>query len=64
MIENLMTLVEFYQWKEARQASCYLVMDLCRPGSLTTMQKDVRFAEVHALYIMKEVASGLEYMHA
>lgn len=58
-----MALVEFYQWKRGGLTKCFLVMELCRPGSLTTMQKDVLFEEVHALYVMKEVSAGLEYLH-
>jgi serine/threonine protein kinase len=58
-----MALIEFYQYKEGSLTTYFLVMELCRPGSLSSMQKDVRFEEVHALYVMKEVTAGLEYLH-
>ncbi|KAH7703397.1 Protein kinase [Aphelenchoides avenae] len=63
--KNLMALLEYYEWKEEGRLSRFIVMECCRPGSLTTMQKLIQFQfeEHHVLYVLKEVACGLEHLH-
>ncbi|KAH7702137.1 Protein kinase [Aphelenchoides avenae] len=64
--ENLMALIEYYELKEKGRLTRFIVMECCRPGSLTTMQKLLRFQfeEPHVLYVLKEVACGLEHIHS
>ncbi|KAH7717188.1 protein kinase [Aphelenchoides avenae] len=63
--KNLMALIEYYEWEQEGRLTRFVVMECCRPGSLTTMQKLVqfRFEEPHVLYVLKEVACGLEHLH-
>ncbi|KAH7721463.1 serine/threonine kinase [Aphelenchoides avenae] len=64
--KNLMVLLEYYECKEDGRLTRFIVMECCRPGSLTTMQKLVQFQfeEPHVLYVLKEVACGLEHIHS
>ncbi|KAH7698476.1 Protein kinase, partial [Aphelenchoides avenae] len=64
--KNLMALLEYYEWKEKGRLTRFIVMECCRPGSLTSMQKltQFQFEEPHVLYVLKEVACGLEHLHS
>ncbi|KAH7698575.1 Protein kinase [Aphelenchoides avenae] len=62
---NLMTLLEYYECEEKGRLTRFIVMEYCRPGSLTSMQKlaQFQFEEPHVLYVLKEVTCGLERLH-
>ncbi|KAH7723709.1 Protein kinase [Aphelenchoides avenae] len=64
--KNLMALLEYYEWNVEGRLTRFIVMECCRPGSLTTMQKLVQFQfeEPHVLYVLKEVTCGLEHLHS
>ncbi|KAH7699815.1 Protein kinase, partial [Aphelenchoides avenae] len=64
--KNLMTLLEYYEWKKEGRLTRFIVMECCSPGSLTSMQKLVKFQfeEPHVLYALKEVTYGLEHLHS
>ncbi|KAH7698330.1 hypothetical protein AAVH_34578, partial [Aphelenchoides avenae] len=64
--ENLMALLEYYECEEKGRLTRFIVMECCRPGSLTALQKLARFhfEEPHVLYVVKEVACGLEHLHS
>ncbi|KAH7721413.1 Protein kinase [Aphelenchoides avenae] len=64
--KNLMALLEYYEYEKKGRLTRYIVMECCRPGSLTTMQKLVQFQfeEPHVLYVLKEVTCGLEHIHS
>ncbi|KAH7721459.1 serine/threonine kinase [Aphelenchoides avenae] len=64
--QNVMALLEYYEWEKKGRLTRFIVMECCRPGSLTTMQKLVqfRFEEPHVLYVLKEVTCGLEHLHS
>ncbi|KAH7721455.1 Protein kinase [Aphelenchoides avenae] len=64
--KNLMALLEYYEWKEEGRVMRFIVMECCRPGSLTSMQKlcEFQFEEPHVLYVLKEVTCGLEHLHS
>ena len=60
-----MALLEYYEWENGGRLTRFIVMECCLPGSLTAMQKLIqfRFEERHVLYVLKEVACGLEHLH-
>ncbi|KAH7704043.1 Protein kinase, partial [Aphelenchoides avenae] len=64
--KNLMTLLEYYECEAKGRLTRFIVMEYCRPGSLIDMQKLVKFQfeEPHVLYVLKEVACGLEHLHS
>ncbi|KAH7717173.1 Protein kinase [Aphelenchoides avenae] len=62
--KNVMALLEYYEWEKKGRLTCFIVMECYRPGSLTTMQKLVQFEESQVLYVLKEVACGLEHLHS
>ncbi|KAH7709442.1 serine/threonine kinase [Aphelenchoides avenae] len=59
-----MALLEYYECEKKGRLTRFIVMECCRPGSLTTMQKLVQFEEPHVLYVLKEVTCGLEHLHS
>ncbi|KAH7693699.1 Protein kinase [Aphelenchoides avenae] len=64
--KNLMALLEYYECEAKGRLTRFIVMEYCRPGSLTDMQKlaQFQFEEPHVLYILKEVTCGLEHLHS
>ncbi|KAH7710022.1 Protein kinase [Aphelenchoides avenae] len=64
--KNVMALLEYYECEKKGRLTRFIVMECCRPGSLTTMQKLVQFQfeEPHVLYVLKEVTCGLEHLHS
>ncbi|KAH7699051.1 Protein kinase [Aphelenchoides avenae] len=64
--KNVMALLEYYEWEKKGRITRFIVMECCRPGSLTVMQRLVqfRFEESHVLYVLKEVTCGLEHLHS
>ncbi|KAH7721420.1 protein kinase [Aphelenchoides avenae] len=64
--KNVMALLEYYECEKQGRLTRFIVMECCRPGSLTTIQKlfEFQFEEPHVLYVLKEVTCGLEHLHS
>lgn len=45
------------------QDEVYIVMDLCRPGSLRSLCHRVPLNERQLAYVTREVTKGLVYLH-
>lgn len=58
-----MACTDVFRCKELETDVVYILMDLCRPGSLHLLKKRSRLVEKQMAYVMRECLRGIRELH-